>query len=207
MPEREYANMVNKYDFGVNNKKKGFINFFVWGKRGLLKWGRENSSRYTILKNRLSNHFFKLSYVTESANWVIKWDGKYITENLSKLNLIKARTTTKYLGIKNQIIHFGSVHTFSTSPHESNKVVVTWFHVVPDDPKIKFVKEVQKKYVDHFSKKVIKKKVKKKNFRKLIGFRSCLLCPLSSNLHKYNYNYYCAKITDDNRNCKNNFES
>jgi glycosyltransferase involved in cell wall biosynthesis len=142
--------MVNKYDFRVNSEKKSFINFVAWGKRGILKLGREKSSRYIILKNQLSNHFFKLSYVTDSANWAIKWVGLDITKNLNKLNLIKARTTTKYLGIKNQIIHFGSVHTFSTSPHESNKVVVTWFHVVPDDPKIKFVKEAQKKYVDIF---------------------------------------------------------
>lgn len=118
------------------------------------------SGEYALLKNRLSNHFFKLSYVIESANWSIKWDGKYITENLNKLHLIKARTTTTYLGIKNQIIHFGSVHTFSTSPHESNKVVVTWFHVVPDDPRIKFVTEAQK-YVDivHTSSNITKSKL------------------------------------------------
>lgn len=118
------------------------------------------SGRYIILKNRLSNHFFKLSYVTESANWSIKWDGKYITENLNKFNLTKARTTTTSSGIKNQIIHFGSVHTFSTSLLESDKVVVTWFHVVPDDPRIKFVTEAQK-YVDifHTSSNITKSKL------------------------------------------------
>lgn len=118
------------------------------------------SGRYIILKNRLSNHFLKLSYVTESANWSIKWDGKYITENLNKLNLTKARTTTTSSGIKNQIIHFGSVNTFKTLPHESNKVVVTWFHLVPDYSRIKYIKEAQK-YVDifHTSSNITKSKL------------------------------------------------
>jgi glycosyltransferase involved in cell wall biosynthesis len=103
---------------------------------------------YTDLKESYSTLF----YVTEHADWSIKWDGKYITENLNNSGLIRARMTTVHSGIRNQIIHFGSVNTFLTSkgfrkPYESNKVILTWFHVVPDDPRIRFVKEA-KKYVD-----------------------------------------------------------
>ncbi len=93
-----------------------------------------------------------LFYIIESANWSIKWDGKYITKSLNSQKLLKARSTTIYKDIHNQIIHFGSVNTFLSSegfriPSKSNKYVLTWFHVVPDDPMIRFVKEAQK-YID-----------------------------------------------------------
>jgi glycosyltransferase involved in cell wall biosynthesis len=93
-----------------------------------------------------------LFYVTEPADWVIKQIGRDIAGNLRIQGLLKTSMTTTHRGIHNQIIHFGSVNTFLTSkgfkkPHKSNKIVLTWFHVVPDDPRISFVKEAQK-YVD-----------------------------------------------------------
>jgi glycosyltransferase involved in cell wall biosynthesis len=97
-----------------------------------------------ILLNFLLKKVYKLSYVVESADWLIKWDGKYITEILNGLNLIKSRITTIHFGIRNQIIHFGSVHTLIKKSgirkvHQSNKVVLTWYHVVPGDKRIKFI--------------------------------------------------------------------
>lgn len=115
----------------------------------ILKDCAENTVRsYIGLKEPYSTLF----YVTEHADWSIKWDGKYITENLNNSRSIGARTTTVQSGIRKQIIHFGSVNTFLTSKgfrksHTSNKVILTWFHVVPDDPRIRFAKEAQK-YVD-----------------------------------------------------------
>jgi len=106
-----------------------------------------------ILKDIILNIFFdskyNLSYVVEAANWSIKWDGKYITESLNKLNLMKARTTTSYLGLRNQIVHFGSLNTFLREngfykSHESNKAVLTWFHFVPGDTRSKNITEAQK---------------------------------------------------------------
>jgi len=99
--------------------------------------------------NFISNGRYDLSYIVEVANWSIKYDGKYITVNLNKLNLLKSRITTTYLGIRNQIIHFGSVHTFLREkgfcqPHRSNKLVLTWFHFVPQDKKNKNIIEAQK---------------------------------------------------------------
>lgn len=92
--------------------------------------------------NVLSNKFYELSYVIEFADWSIKRDGQYITENLNRLNLIKARTTRSHLGLKGQIIHFGSVNTFLKEkgfckPDSSNQTILTWFHFVPGDKKIK----------------------------------------------------------------------
>lgn len=118
-----------------------------------------------IISSKIEKPYYSLYYVIEPIDWSIKWDGKYITKNLNELRLIKARMTTAHFGIRKQIIHFGSVNTFLTSkgfkkPHKSNKVVLTWFHVVPDDPRIRFVKEAQE-YVDvvHTSSKITKKKL------------------------------------------------
>jgi len=78
-----------------------------------------------------------LCYVIESADWSIKWDGKYITKYLNSQKLLKAKTTTTYKGIRNQIIHFGSRNLFLSDAwgmvDSSNKIVFTWFHGTEKD--------------------------------------------------------------------------
>lgn len=105
-----------------------------------------------ITSSRINRPYSAMYYIVEPADWSIKWDGRYITKNLNTLGLIRARTTAVHFGIRNQIIHFGSINTFLDSkgfkkPYKSNKVVLTWFHVVPNDPRIRFAKVAQK-YVD-----------------------------------------------------------
>ena len=105
-----------------------------------------------ILSNLLLNKDYRLSYVIEPANWSIRWDGKYITKNLNRLDLVKSRITTVPFGIRNQIIHFGAVNIFLKSsgfrrPHQSNKLVLTWFHFIPRNEKNKHILEAQK-YLD-----------------------------------------------------------
>ena len=116
------------------------------------------SSKVKILKDSLSNFLLNknhnLSYIVENADWIVKWDGEHITGCLNKFGLLKTRITTSYLGLRNQIVHFGSLNTFLTAegfkkPHRSNKIVVTIFHLVPNDPRLKFLKEADK-YVDFF---------------------------------------------------------
>lgn len=105
------------------------------------------------ISSKIEKPYSILYYIIESAGWVIKQIGIDITKCLNNQRLLKAKTTTTYKGVRNQIIHFGSPNTFLTSkgfqkPHKSNKVVLTWFHFVPDDPRIRLVKEAQE-YV-HF---------------------------------------------------------
>jgi len=116
------------------------------------------NSKIRILKdlvlNSLLNKKYDLSYIVESADWSIKLDGKYITENLNKLKLLKAKITTTNLDLRKQIVHFGSLNTFLTNrgfrkSHRSNKIIVTCFHIVPNDPRLKFIKGAVK-YVDFF---------------------------------------------------------
>lgn len=98
--------------------------------------------------NFLSNWKYNLSFKVENADWAIKWEGKQITETLNKLNLIKSRLTTSHRLIKNQIIHFGSIHIFFRNGfvkiHKSNKIVVTWLHVVPDYKRNEYAPKLNK---------------------------------------------------------------
>jgi len=116
------------------------------------------SGKIKVLKDLIFNFFqnrkYHLAYIVESADWSIKWDGKYITESLNKSALLKARATTTYLSLRSQIVHFGSLSTFLTNkgfkkPHWSNKVIVTCFHLIPNDSRLKFIKEAER-HVDFF---------------------------------------------------------
>lgn len=93
-----------------------------------------NKSIRKIIDISINSLSYKdLYYVIESKNWSIKHDGDSITRNLKK---IRSRTTKTRYGIRNSIIHFGSIGTFFgkhelRQPHKSNKIVVTWFHINP----------------------------------------------------------------------------
>lgn len=80
-------------------------------------------------------------YIIERADWSIRHDGVSIASNLKR---IRGVVTANPLGIRNSIVHFGSINTFFandklTLPHRSNKIVVTWFHVSPGDSRISFI--------------------------------------------------------------------
>jgi glycosyltransferase involved in cell wall biosynthesis len=117
-----------------------------------------------ILLNYLKNFFSnkKVFYIVERANWSIKHDGLSIIKNLKFASSI---TTTHY-GIRNSIVHYGSINTFIHEikglriPHKSNCVIVTWFHIAPNDSRIKYIRDAIK-YVDlwHTSCKLTKKKL------------------------------------------------
>ncbi len=99
-------------------------------------------------ENIVSNRTHNLSYISEDRAWVINQVGRELIDWLNKSSRVRARITTTHFGIRNQIIHFGSVNTFLRKdgflkPHQSNKLVLTWFHFVPDDEKNKNIREAQ----------------------------------------------------------------
>ncbi len=103
----------------------------------------------SILQNLFFGHAFDLAYVVEAKDWSIKQDGLAIVHALNTQRLLRARLTYSPIGLRNQIIHFGSINTFVKKntwhkPHPSNTVIVTWFHVVPNDPKLTWIREAQK---------------------------------------------------------------
>ncbi|MFW9897518.1 MAG: glycosyltransferase family 4 protein [Candidatus Thorarchaeota archaeon] len=91
----------------------------------------------------------KVVFIVEKYDWAIEWVGKFITENLKKQNLIKAEVTTLTF-FKNKIFHFGSINCFLNKEglinvKGGNKVVLTWFHINPEDERLKFLPILKEK--------------------------------------------------------------
>jgi len=106
---------------------------------------------YRELLGAIKNIFGRkeIYFVIEGGKWSIDHDGYSITRNLEK---VSSATTTTLLGIRNSVVHYGSINTFFRSgrlalPHISNKIVVTWFHINPGDPRIELIPEALK-FVD-----------------------------------------------------------
>ncbi len=102
----------------------------------------------SLLKNFLFSSNIDLLYVVEPSNWSIKWDGEFIVNNLNKKNLLKAKMTYTHYGANSNIIHFGSINTFPKNKSvlkryqlANKKVILTWFHVVSGDTRLKYVRE------------------------------------------------------------------
>ncbi|MDP2950923.1 MAG: glycosyltransferase family 4 protein [bacterium] len=99
----------------------------------------------------VKNLFFsgKLSYVVENKTWVVNEVALSLLEGLKRTGFKETQITTSRFGLQNQVVHFGSVNTFLKNNgfvrvHPSNKVVLTWFHCIPTDPRNKYIQEAQK---------------------------------------------------------------
>lgn len=114
-------------------------------------WLQINKRYIRTIEDSIRNKINRkdIYYVIEGADWSIDHDGRSITANLSDLS---SAVVTTCRGIRNSIVHFGSVNTFLGDdglklPHESNKIIVTWFHISPGDNRIRFIPQAVK-YVD-----------------------------------------------------------
>lgn len=90
---------------------------------------------------------YDVAYVVEEADWCVKNDAMNVAKNSTEMLI---RITTSHLFVKKKIIHFASINTFMTETkianvHKSNKVIVTWFHIAPDDSRIHLIKEADKR--------------------------------------------------------------
>lgn len=88
-------------------------------------------------------------FIVEEGGWVIEWEARFITNNLRKLRLIDAEIATNFL-VKKKIIHWGSVNCLIRPNglarfNNSNVNVLTWYHIVPGDNRLKFVPLLNKK--------------------------------------------------------------
>lgn len=102
-----------------------------------------------IVQNVLSNFSgYKLTHIVESSDWAIKHVGESIVYELNKQNLMRSRLSLSPIGLRRQIVHFDSVSTFLSRgkihrPHASNKIILTWFHVEPEDRRLEQIKDAQ----------------------------------------------------------------
>ena len=132
-------------------KKSPFIDKFL---DIILKIMNFINSNYNInILNRLINLLssFKASivFLIEGQNWVVDWIMGFYSSGLNNLGLIKSSIITNRF-VKNKILHFGSIYLLFTSKgliklNKSNKHVVTYFHVVPNDKILKYLPILGKK--------------------------------------------------------------
>lgn len=125
-----------------------FFNNSTIGEMSLLL-KRIFNKAFGVASNVPSNRKAKLSYVAEDSFWVISYVGQKLIKGLNKLGFEEARITTTHLGLRNQIVHFGSVNTFLrkngfAKVHKSNKVILTWFHFVPASQRNKNILQAQR---------------------------------------------------------------
>ena len=83
-------------------------------------------------------------YIVETASWSIRHDGISLTKHIKN-----STVTTDARGIRNSIVHFGSLNTFISdvgikSIHKSNQVIVTCFHIDPGNPRNQYFIEADK---------------------------------------------------------------
>lgn len=107
-----------------------------------------------IIKSFFNNAILRkrIYYVAENEKWVIRQVGEYVIKNLNKTGIKSSLTFTPKF-IKQSIVHFGSLNVFMPRlgyvnlPQQGNKTVVTCFHLVPQDPRVKELSKA-KDFVD-----------------------------------------------------------
>jgi len=147
-------------------KKIGFFNKFL---NIIIRFidffnAKNNISALIILKRFLISFNAELIFLIEDADWAIKWVGKYVTFYLNKLELINAEIDRRY-AFKNRIIHYGSINCIIQENaiikvDESNKHILTFFHVSSDDYYIRYIPYLKKKIdLVHTPNNITKKKL------------------------------------------------
>ncbi|HTX87245.1 MAG TPA: glycosyltransferase family 4 protein [Candidatus Nanoarchaeia archaeon] len=101
------------------------------------------------LKDAIINFFDRtdrLVYVAETNDWIVKWVGQHVVGELNRRGLMKSRVSLSSFGLKNKIIHYGSINSFLRNGLENNKngnkIVVSWYHVVPDDERLRHIEAI-----------------------------------------------------------------
>lgn len=103
----------------------------------------------SLFDNLISNLFrYQLTYLVSNENWVIKQEGENIVEHLNDTRLLKSRTSLTPYFLAPQIIHFGSENIYfskigSGFPYAAQKLILTWFHVLPDKKRLELIKKIQ----------------------------------------------------------------
>lgn len=104
-------------------------------------------SLHSFLVKRLKLH--DVYYITEGDQWSISQDALNLCRSFSQ---VKSAIETSTRFIYKSIIHFGSINAFCwnhgdkfAKVHKSNKVVVTWFHVEPNDPRLMKIQDLDQK--------------------------------------------------------------
>lgn len=106
----------------------------------------------SVGSNYFSNYQrYNLSYLVEDSDWVIKRVGENLVNKLKEIEPnFKTRISLSPFFLKDQIIHYGSENIFFGKhkcylPSSSCKIILTWFHFVENDKRLKLLLENQDK--------------------------------------------------------------
>ena len=149
---------------------------------------------YFLLLESIKNYFLKkkvVFHIIESGDWAVSATADSLGEFFSDLY----RITSCYYGIRQSIVHFGTVNILLKNndfrlPHPSNKLVVTWYHIAINDERIKFLQEASQ-HVDlwHTTNCIAKEK--------MVSFGipedSIVIVPLGVNLKLF------SQVTEDQK--------
>lgn len=80
------------------------------------------------IKNALFSNRSRIHYIVESADWVIKSEALTLKKHIPEINI-----TSSTFGIKNKVLHFGTSSLFKEKPARSNKSILTYYHIAPQD--------------------------------------------------------------------------
>ena len=91
----------------------------------------------------------RIVFISEPVNWVIKEICFELTTQINKLTGGLAGVSYSPIFLKNKVLHFASSGALIKDGkvvnfHNSNKVVVSWYHILPDDSRIAFIPELNK---------------------------------------------------------------
>jgi glycosyltransferase involved in cell wall biosynthesis len=96
-----------------------------------------------MVLNLLLGWRYDFFYISEARDWVIDEEGRTILESLRRMGHMRGRMTATPFGLRGKVLHFGSIGTLLTAKglkpfHLSNKAIVSWFHVVDGDTRLRF---------------------------------------------------------------------
>ena len=120
---------------------------------------------FVIIRDSILNLFLKteLHYIVEPGDWVIRSEGKQIINELKKTYKMKCKLTSSTIFMKSKIVIYGSINSL-LSKHaiiKKNKInVLTLYHIVDKNPKIKKILKHQDKInIFHTACEITKKKL------------------------------------------------
>jgi len=101
----------------------------------------------TLKNNILDNS--KIFFISEPVNWVIEEICKELIKNMALSKLAKASLTYSPFFLRNKVLHFASVGAYVVDNkvricHPSNKVVLSWYHILDNDFRIPLIPEMNK---------------------------------------------------------------
>lgn len=101
---------------------------------------------FSIFIDSIGNLFSrkKLIFVIEHG-WVVETVWNSINKHLDT----PARVTTSRFLLRNKVVNYGSVNTLVAHDgirrtHKSNKIILTWYHVEPEDKRVQFLGKLKK---------------------------------------------------------------